>query len=432
MRVRRLILLVLIFCFFFCFKEVSADETQTITIESYRTQAQSVDTDGKVETVPFSKTDLEIYYYDLDGQKCPLKTLQTDESGYIKNVSLDVPNSIRRNQLYFRYVLKNNRYGSLINKSGTQYRVITSAFIPVNKVLNVDTTREFTDAAILTSAAKTWELFVATVDEVQKSVDYAEENTSFKMRDDFEFKPIFVQYEKHQQLSNSFNIAQSDIGLVTKGTPYISINDADISSRLINLAPEWSHWVMYSALNGFNTGGGKYSGYYTYADPRVSWKEGWALAQSNLLSTAYWNWQYSGYQFGRKQFDTSPQEHNVIGKSTLSTVNGVIIDIFDKDYTYKGLEGVNEEEFYDLASDHSKLTSAFNTERAINDGRLANGLLTIAMVNSRATLLSDYIQYLKTSGMVKNVNEFEAMLRLNGLDTNGCFTLDNNGNRINY
>lgn len=58
---------------------------------------------------------------------------------------------------------------------------------------------------------------------------------------------------------------------------------------------------------------------------------------------------YSSYQFGRKQFDTSPQDHNVIGKSTLSTVNGVIIDIFDKDYTYKGLEGVNEEEFYDLA-----------------------------------------------------------------------------------
>lgn len=148
---------------------------------------------------------------------------------------------------------------------------------------------------------------------------------------------------------------------------------------------------MYSALNGFNTGDGHYDGHYTFCDPRVSWKEGWAIAQSNLVSTGYWDWQFKSYQFGRKVFDTSPQDHNVVGKSTLSTVNGVLIDIFDKDYTYKGLEGVNEEEFYDLASDHSNLTTSFNTKRAIKDGRLANGLMTIAMINSKATTLEEYM-----------------------------------------
>lgn len=420
------------FYLLFCFKGISTEVAQTITIESFRTQARSVGENGQTESVPFSKALVEIYYYDLNGEKCSIKNVETDASGYIRNIPLEIPDLIQRNQIFFRYVLKNDKYGNLVNSGGVQYRAITSAFIPVNKILNIDTTREFPNAVFMSNAAKTWELFVSTVDEVQSSVKYAEENSSFKMRADFEFKPISVQYEYGMDLSNSFNIAIRDIGSIQNGSPFISINDADAGARLINLAHEWSHWVMYSALNGFNTGDGKYSGHYTYTDPRVSWKEGWALAQSNLLTTALGGWTYSSYQFGRKQFDTSPQDHNVIGKSTLSTVNGVIIDIFDKDYTYKGLEGVNEEEFYDLASDHSKLTSAFDTERAIKEGKLANGLMTVAMVNSKATRLSDYIQYLKTSGMVKNVNDFEAMLYLNGLDTNGRFILDNNGNRIIY
>lgn len=397
------------------------EATQTVMIESYRTQAQSVDTDGKTETVPFSKADIEIHYYDLDGKKCVLKTIQTDAQGYIKNVSLEVPDSIRRNQLYFRYVLQNDKYGNLVNANGVQYRAITSAYIPGNKILKNDTTREFTDAEVITSAAKTWELFVSSVDEIRGSVEYAESNSLFKVRNDYEFKPTFVQYQKGEKLNNSFNIATSDIGSIRKGASYLSINDADIGTRLINLIHEWSHWVMYSALGGFNTGG-DYSGHYTICNPRVSWKEGWALAQSNLVSTAYWNWPYSSYQFGRKTFDTSPQDHNVIGKSTLSTVNGVLIDIFDKDYTYKGLEGVNEEEFYDLASDHSKLTSFFDTDRAIKDGRLANGLMTIAMINSKATTLSEYIQYLKSSGMIKSSEQFDAMLEINGIDKDGNYT----------
>ena len=110
MKFRRLLLAGIMFYLFFCFKGVSAEATQTITIESYRTQAQSVDADGKSETVLFSKTDIELYYYDLDGNKCLSKTIQTDDAGYIKNVSLEVPDSIHRNQLFFRYLLKNDRY----------------------------------------------------------------------------------------------------------------------------------------------------------------------------------------------------------------------------------------------------------------------------------------------------------------------------------
>lgn len=400
----------------------SVEATQNIMIESYRTQAQSVSTDGKTETVPFSKADIEIYYYDLDGKKCVLKTIQTDAHGYIKNIPLELPDSIHRNQLFFRYLLKNEKYGYLVNKSGIQYGAITSAFIPGSKRLNVDTTREFPNAVKISSAAKTWELFVSSVDEVQSSIDYTQKVSNYKLRNDFEFKPIFIQCEKDERLNNSFNIAKNDIGSIPKGAPYLSINDADDGTRLINLIHEWSHWVMYSALGGFNTGGGNYDGRYTVCDPRVSWKEGWAIAQSNLITTAYWKWPYSSYQFGRKTFDTSPQDHNVIGKSTLSTVNGVLIDIFDKDYTYKGLEGVNEEEFYDLASDHSKLTSSFDTDRAIKDGRLANGLMTIAMINSKATTLSEYIQYLKSSGMIKSSEQFDAMLEINGIDKDGNYT----------
>lgn len=270
--------------------EAAGESMQTVTIESFRTQAQSTASDGSVEKVSFSKSTLEIYYYDLNGEKQVLETILTDDKGYVKNLSLDIPDPVRRNQLYFRYILKNDNYGSLVNKGGVQYRAITSAFIPENKVLNIDTTREFPEGSKFSRAVKTWELFVASADEIQNSVEYATEQTPFQLRDDFEFKPIFIRYEEGEDLSNSFNIAKSDIGIIQKGSPYISINDADVNTRLINLIHEWSHWVMYSALNGFNTGNGKYSGYYTVCEPRVSWKEGWALAQSNLVSTAYWGW----------------------------------------------------------------------------------------------------------------------------------------------
>ena len=99
----------------------------------------------------------------------------------------------------------------------------------------------------------------------------------------------------------------------------------------------------------------------------------------------------------------------------------MLIDIFDKDYTYEGLQGVNEEEFYDLASDHSNLTTSFNTERAIADSRLANGLMTIAMINSKATTLSEYVHYLKSSEMIKNTKQFENMLELNGISSDGNY-----------
>jgi len=412
------------FLFLFSFKSSQVEASQIITIESYRTQAASMNLNNQAEYVPFSKSLVEIYYFDAEGAKNIVTTTVTDSLGYISNISLDIPDSINRNQLFFRYILKNDSYGYLINDDNNQYAAITSIFIPANKIIKTDTTREFPNSDIITSAAKTWELFVSSVDQVITSVEYAEENTSFKLESAFEFKPIFIKYEKNQSLGNYFAISQSNMGLLRLGTPYISIDDSAVNDRLINLSHEWSHWIMYSALNGFNTGGGHYNDRYSVCDPRVSWKEGWALTQSNLIATALGNWPYNSYQFGRLQFDTSPQSNNVTGKSTLSTVNGVLIDIFDKDYTYNGLEGVNEEEFFDLASEHSLLEGNFNKDRAMKDSKLANGLLIIAMVNSKATTLSEYIQYLRNNGYIINDAQFDDMLSLNGIDSMGNFTMN--------
>ncbi|MBO0458485.1 hypothetical protein JZO77_17260 [Enterococcus hulanensis] len=55
--------------------------------------------------------------------------------------------------------------------------------------------------------------------------------------------------------------------------------------------------------------------------------------------------------------------------------------------------------------------------------KLSNGLMFITMVKSRATTLAEYIQYMKANGMVKNTAQFDAILKLNGLDTNGNYTL---------
>ncbi|MBO0458483.1 hypothetical protein JZO77_17250 [Enterococcus hulanensis] len=44
------------------------------------------------------------------------------------------------------------------------------------------------------------------------------------------------------------------------------------------------------------------------------------------------------------------------------------------------------------------------------------------MVNSKATTLSEYIQYLKSSGMIKSSEQFDAMLEINGIDKDGNYT----------
>lgn len=125
---------------------IEAEAMQNVTIESYRTQAVSVDENGNEEKAILKKATLEIYYYDLNGNKCILELVRTDDSGYIKNLLLSLPDEIHRNQLFFRYLLKNEEYGYLVDANGIQYGAITSIFIPENKTLDVDTTREFPNA----------------------------------------------------------------------------------------------------------------------------------------------------------------------------------------------------------------------------------------------------------------------------------------------
>ena len=56
----------------------------------------------------------------------------------------------------------------------------------------------------------------------------------------------------------------------------------------------------------------------------------------------------------------------------------------------------------------------------------------IAMVNSKATTLEEYVTYMKENGFVKDKIRFDIDLILNGVDQRGRFTLDQNGDVIDY
>ena len=78
------------------------------------------------------------------------------------------------------------------------------------------------------------------------------------------------------------------------------------------------------------------------------------------------------------------------------------------------------EDQYDIARDWMPNVATKGEEYR---KKLSNGLLHIAMAKSKATTLAELVQYMKANGMIKNTTQFDAILSLNGIDTNGRFTL---------
>lgn len=395
-----------------------------VTVNRFLTLVYS---DKKEDAIPIKNASVKILYYDAQGKRQILRDdLTSDDNGEVKNVTVNVPEEITR--IYFEYWLSRPETGNIVNAKGVTYRPITGWPIPENRTIDVTSTRFFVNSSHEDSkeynyqSIKVWNLYYAMVNDTRESVQLALDNfPHLKTNFDYVIKPIPVLYEVDHQRTGGAAFSSSSIGVgeIQKGTPYISIPHVDAMKTYtraqhnewfnVNLAHEWSHWTMYLAM-GKLVGGG-YSDHTSYnVDEAMSYKEGWAVFQSNRYTYGYdWNWLLDN----SIQRAVGKYEH-CFGRSTNWTANSVLRDIYDKESPQE------PENQYDMARDWMPDVASKGEDYR---KKLSNGLMFITMVKSRATTLAEYIQYMKANGMVKNMAQFDAILKLNGLDTNGNYTL---------
>lgn len=404
--------------------------------------------DKKEDAIPIKNASVRVIYYDADGKRHILREdVKSDDNGEIKNVSVTIPEGISR--VYFQYGLTNTDTGSLVNSKGGLYYPIVSTLIPENRQIDHTETRFIMNGGVeLTKesnyqAIKVWNLYQSMVKEMKENVDTTlNAFPELKEKFNFNFEPIPVLYEHNYVLGNgAFFKSKSDgIGVIKKGTPFIHIPHSDtLNSKTraeqeenfnVNLAHEWAHWTMYQALGSLDGGGySSHSGYNT--NIKTSYKEGWALFHANRYPYGYkWTWRLDNSMQTSKSVDpTRGRLESCYGKSTNWTVNSVLRDIYDKESVDKESKELEPEDQYDIAKDWKPNLDPADQEYREN---LSTGLMFIAMVNSKATTLEEYITYMKENGFVKDQIRFDIVLVLNGVDHLGRFTLDQNGKRINY
>lgn len=411
---------------------------KTVTVNRFLLQVYS---DNKEEAIPIKNASIKIMYYDVEGKRQLLRDdITSDDKGEIKDFTVNMPEEI--NRIYFQYGLTNTEAGSLVNSKGSIYYPIVSAIIPENRQIDHTETRFIMNSGDESTKEKNyqilmfWNLYQELVKEMKDNVQTTLDTfPDLKNSFDFSFEPIPVIYEPNYDLGKGagFKSKSNSLGIIKQGTPSIYIphpeslnaytHEQQKESFSGNLSHEWAHWTMYQALGSLDGGGySSHSGYNN--NIKTSYKEGWALFHANRYPYGYnWNWRLDNSMQTSETVDEKGKLEKCYGKSTNWTVNSVFRDIYD-------MESLKEpEDQYDIAKDWKPDVVSGDQEFR---KKLSTGLMFIAMVNSKATTLKEYVTYMKENGFVKDKIRFDIIMVLNGLDHLGRFTLDQDGNRITY
>lgn len=379
-------------------------------------------TDGtkNVTPVPIPKTNFSVSY-SLGGKDTLLHEGRTNAAGEIAGLSFpNIPNEVT--SLIVRFYLGNSERGFVQRYNRKPYTFHHARTIPANSVINVSSnTARFGVAGNPDTyfynyvAAKINYIFEQSVQEYSNNV--AKANDLFPDTKPFELAPINMNFEKDQMIdkSNGFN----KNGHLGGGVPDIVVADRSARTRFIDpvilkrtVMHEWTHWNWYRYA--YAPSGG-YEGQYSYnANPRVSYKEGWALINDEMFARNYdLDWIDS-----LVQTDKYNGINRLFGKSTNMTVLLVLYDLIDvnsKDEDYSIARRYLDEELSEL-----------------EQKKLSLGIMHTVMAESKATTLQEFLTYLEKN-YVRTKNDkakFAKVLEVNGLSRDGSFTLDNDGNPL--
>lgn len=412
-------------------------KNKEIKITNYTVNATTSDNTGH-SILPNSKTNL--FYYDENGKKIDLNETYSDDNGEIKNISITVPENIKR--LYFNHNLIDKSQNSVIDENGKQKSLISSISIPNNNVINGKTNYLFggKDKANQSfTYVQTWNAFQTLKTKEENNINFTV-NELNKYKDKiytpFSSNPIKIMYKNSEKPSGALTKNNEDKkGILEKDERYLLINNPPISNNYqfskqledikINLAHEWAHWNMFQVIGREGMPSTNYQSHNSFnSDERISYKEGWGVFQANRYTWGY-NMNVKLDTMVQKDKIQDPQygkKDQLFGKSTNSTVYHVIRDLYDLDNNIEG-----KEDKYNVAKD------VFGDKRNYSNQdleKLSDGLLYITMKESKATTLEEYLKYLDNN-FVNDKQGFTQVLNTNGLNSSGQFTLDENNNKIN-
>lgn len=389
--------------------DITRNTTRNVTILKFKPKEYFR---NKTRTYPFSKAEVRISYKLGRDFKQLLKT-QFNQQGELKNETLkNVPKGIET--LYFSIKLGNKKMGYITKPNNLAYEFIIPYSI-------TDKTSEI-NAEFLTSfkqsenkklafrhhlANRALNYYVQVYEDQLESVTLAKKvlNKQTKVT----FKPIDIVWEYNFEKGQGNGFYRKGYQKAGKSNIVVRNGENFEDDYLLKeILHEWAHWNMFCLLGDKMAPEG-YQKHDTYNDiAGVSYKEGWALFQT----TRYNN----GYHWAKRhdlQVQTLINDEGmpIYGRSTNKTVRGVLMDLFDKN---------NVDETFDITQGFK-----LDTITLAKKSQLAEGIMYLAMVESQATTLAEYLTYIDKN-YVHTANEkkrYQLLLKVNGLSNRGEFSL---------
>ncbi|EOH96189.1 hypothetical protein [Enterococcus pallens] len=335
----------------------------------------------------------------------------TNEQGEIQDVALHkIP--LQGASLKISYILGNAQRGYVQKYNKKPY-----SFVFTLRLGN-ENTIDFTDHQVLFGQAKKEETFFYNFQAarinyyfdqaVQAQADAIKQARKlFPDTANVSIKPININFEQGKYLDRSNAFSRN--GHDNSAIPDIVVGDRsdksfETKNLMHNIMHEWTHWNMYAA---FAMPSGKYDSHYgVNSDPKISYKEGWALFAGEVFADPE----------SLVETDTLVQENDdqgvnrLFGQSTNLTVQQVLYDLLDT--------GSQDEAFH-------------ISERYLNEElseqeikQLNFGILYTLMMESEATTLQGYLIDLEDKYIVtaSDKEKFNEVLKINGLARDGSFS----------
>lgn len=280
-------------------------QTKDVTIEHFRIKVTNSTGDQGIE---LANCKVEILYKNNNWENQIIDEVYTDKNGSINNKVLrNVPGYV--NSITFRFYFGNDDRGYIIKSNGQKYNVSFTKSFQDNNIINYDKEATFNGisggAEEFYTVSKLSKSYDAIYNDQINTVNYAK--SILKELPDMHFENIDIVLEKNYYLDKGCMFYRNGLDNIKR--PIILIGD---SSSLnddylnINIAHEWAHFNMYRATG---MPGGNYSSHYSYNNnPQTSYKEGWALFQTNRYNF--------GMKWSFKNDILVQNDRRLFGKST--------------------------------------------------------------------------------------------------------------------
>ncbi|MBO0459430.1 hypothetical protein JZO77_22085 [Enterococcus hulanensis] len=385
--------------------------SRTVKIENI--YLKITDEAKKEPSVPMPNTNISVLYI-LNGKETLLHEGKTNEKGEVTGLSFpNIPNEVT--SLIVRYYLGNTERGFIQKYNKRPYTFHLNRPIPANSVINFSSTSARFGVAGNTDtffynyqAAKLNYFYDDAVEEFSNTI--VKTNKLFPRTVQFTTEPINMNFEKGKFLdqSNAFfrnghdNSKVADIVIGDRSDRVYT--EQAVKSKVMH---EWTHWNSWRETQ---RGQDKETAPPTI---RNSYREGWAYLVGRMYA--------EDYDLSKEdlivQNDNKDGVNRYFGKPTIMTVKQVLCDLLD----------VNSQD------EDFSLSQRFIEEMSELDQRKMNlGLLHTIMVESKATTLQEYLNYMENKYILiaSDMKKYEKVLEINGLNRDGSFRFNEDGSPL--